>query len=131
MSDQEPPEETGLRIATLHRGRDEELRINWSEYEGSPYLSLRIWSRDYRGRFWPDRRRGCSIRIRELGQVAEAIGTARAYAASIGVGCDATAPRPAAGGPARRRSAAPRRTRRAGPGHPRGDAGASEPFSEF
>lgn len=71
-----PPPETGERLLTIDRGPGEELRIVWAEYRGSPYVGLRIWTKDRRGRWWPDRTRGMSVRIRELGQVAEAISIA-------------------------------------------------------
>lgn len=83
MSPQSPPAETGQRIATLDRGPDEQVRINWSEYESHAYISLRMWTRDRRGQWWPDSRRGLSIRIRELGQVAEAIAVAIDHAENL------------------------------------------------
>lgn len=72
-----PPKESGKRLAALRRGESEELRISWDEYQGNPYVSLRVWARDRLGRWWPDARRGCSIRVRELQQVARAIEVAR------------------------------------------------------
>jgi hypothetical protein len=68
-----PPEENGRRLATVSRGPDEELRVNWSFYENKPFLSLRIWTRDDHGQWWPDGKRGVAIRIRELPDIAEAI----------------------------------------------------------
>jgi len=37
-TDGHPPEDTGRRLATCPRGKEEELRISWCEYEGNPYL---------------------------------------------------------------------------------------------
>ncbi|MBV8611806.1 MAG: hypothetical protein JO034_30735 [Singulisphaera sp.] len=71
-----PPEDTGRRLATCPRGKEEELRISWCEYEGNPYLNLRIWKRDQHGRgWWPDKR-GIAIRVRELPDLAEALAAA-------------------------------------------------------
>jgi hypothetical protein len=72
-----PPPEHGRRLATIPRPKDdEEIRINWCEYEGHPYLSIRFWCRADDGQFWPDKHRGFSIRIRELPDVAAAIAEA-------------------------------------------------------
>jgi hypothetical protein len=76
-----PPEEQGRRLATLERPKDrEEIRINWCEYEGNPYLNIRVWAEGHDGRFWPQRERGFSIRVRELPDVAEAIAEAMTLA---------------------------------------------------
>ena len=72
-----PPPEQGKRLATIPRPKDdEEIRISWCEYEGHPYLGIRFWKRGDDGQFWPDKHRGFSIRLRELPDVAEAIGEA-------------------------------------------------------
>ena len=71
-----PPEDTGQRLATVARSPDEELRVSWCTYEGRPYLSLRLWTRDDRGGWWPDSKKGITVRIRELADVAEAIAEA-------------------------------------------------------
>jgi hypothetical protein len=71
-----PPGETGRRISTIPRGDNEELRISWDEFNSHPYLSLRLWTRDRQGRWWPDARRGLSIRLRELEDVRTALDAA-------------------------------------------------------
>jgi hypothetical protein len=72
-----PPPETGRRLATLSRPRDDdEIRITWSEFEGNPYVGVRFWRRGDDGQFWPDKHRGFSIRLHELADVAEAIAAA-------------------------------------------------------
>jgi hypothetical protein len=71
-----PPAENGRRIGTLKRSADEEVRINWSEFEGKPYVSLRLWKRGDDANWWPDGKRGISIRIRELPDLATAIAQA-------------------------------------------------------
>ena len=68
-----PPQESGDRLATLSRGPDEELRVNWDRYNDRNFVSLRVWKRQ-RGQWWPAH--GCSVRIRELADFAEAIATA-------------------------------------------------------
>ena len=50
--------------------------MSWCTYEGRPYLSLRLWTRDDRGGWWPDSKKGITVRIRELADVAEAIAEA-------------------------------------------------------
>jgi hypothetical protein len=72
----QPPQENGRRLASIRRGPDEELRVHWSEYQRRPFLSLRIWTRDPQGGWWPDGKRGVAIRIRELADLAEAIAEA-------------------------------------------------------
>ena len=87
-----PPEDTGQRLATRPRGKDEELRISWCEYEGNPYLNLRIWKCDrfHRG-WWPDKR-GIAIRVRELPDLAEALAAALDLAAKHQAGRPALSP---------------------------------------
>ncbi|MGA2699600.1 MAG: PC4/YdbC family ssDNA-binding protein [Isosphaeraceae bacterium] len=71
-----PPTENGPRIGTIQRSADEEIRVNWSEFEGKPFISLRLWKRGDDGQWWPDAKRGMSVRIRELPDLAAAIAEA-------------------------------------------------------
>jgi hypothetical protein len=71
-----PPQENGQRLATIDRSETEQIRINWSEYEGKPFFSIRMWKRGDDGQFWPDPKRGISIRVRELPDLAEGIAQA-------------------------------------------------------
>jgi hypothetical protein len=71
-----PPKESGTRIGTIKRSDSEELRINWQEFEGKPFVSLRMWTRANDGTWWPDPKRGLSFRLRELGDVGEALASA-------------------------------------------------------
>ena len=71
----EAPKEEGKRLGVLRRD-GEELSIVWSEYEGRPYLSLRIWTKGTNGVFYPDKARGFTIRLRELPDFADAIESA-------------------------------------------------------
>lgn len=84
-----PAEDKGRRLATIpRRGRDEaleELRISLEEYQGHPYLSVRLWTKGGgSGEFFPTRK-GCSIRISEAEQVSAALleGHALAVAGSV------------------------------------------------
>jgi hypothetical protein len=87
-----PPEDRGERLATLPRERDgTELRVSRQEYEGRPYLSLRVWRRDHDGGWWPTRK-GLSIRTSEAQHVAEALAAAVSRV-------PAQAPRPVAADP--------------------------------
>lgn len=79
----EPPKESGKRLATIPRGDDAELRVVWDEYEGKPYVGIRVWElRD--GTAYPTKT-GCTVRLRELADFADGIGLAiaeaQAYAA--------------------------------------------------
>lgn len=83
----EPPKETGKRLATIPRGDDAELRIVWDEYEGRPYVAIRLWQG--KGAMFPTKT-GCTVRVRELADFAEgvaaAIEEAKAWAAQRGGG---------------------------------------------
>lgn len=69
-----PPAENGRRLATFVRGNGVELRVNFSTYQDKPFLSLRVWERDQQsGEWWPCKGKGCSIRISEAGELAEAL----------------------------------------------------------
>ena len=69
-----PPVDSGTRIGTIRRSATEEIRVSWNEYEGKPFINIRLWREaDDGSGFWPDSRRGISIRIRELAQLGVAI----------------------------------------------------------
>ena len=68
-----PPQENGRRIATIERSDTEQIWINLCQYEGKPYVSVRLWKRNDQGQWWPDGKRGMSWRIRELPDIAEAV----------------------------------------------------------
>lgn len=79
-SEKAAPQENGVRLATMKRGDDEELRVNWSEYNGKNFLSVRVWSRS--GEAWfPMKEKGVTIRLHELGDFAEGVGRALDLAA--------------------------------------------------
>lgn len=88
------PADEGTRLATIHRSADAELRVSWRTYENHPFVSLRIWTRGGSGGWWPDAKRGLSIRIRELPDIAAAIASAMDMA-EAGQQHQATRPVPA------------------------------------
>lgn len=78
------PVDRGERLATFPRTDAEELRVTWDQYDGRPYLSLRVWTRNAAGAWWPDKAKGCTVRLRELATFAEAVEAALARAADLG-----------------------------------------------
>jgi len=66
------PVENGPRVATIARSADEEMRVNWSEFECCSFVQIRIW-KHRSGQWWPDVKRGLCVRIRELPSFAAAI----------------------------------------------------------
>jgi hypothetical protein len=115
-----PPAQRGEVLAVLRRGHGEELRVVLDEYEGHAYLALRVWAPGPDGRLLPVRGKGCSVRLREATEVADAL--LRGLDLAEG---DEGPPRrpPAARGrqAARRPSAAPARS----------SGSAEAPFDEF
>lgn len=67
------PQETGEILAIFPRGRSEELRVALAEFEGSPYVSLRVWAAGSDGQLWPVKGKGVSIRLREVADLAAAL----------------------------------------------------------
>lgn len=60
----------------IPRGEAEELRVSLDEYQGHPFVSIRVWALGRDGQWWPVRGKGCTIRVREMGQVIAALGRA-------------------------------------------------------
>ena len=69
----EGPVENGKRLVTLPRGMSEEMRVNWSAFNGHPFLHLRLWRCGLDGVWRPDRVRGCTVKVRELASFADAV----------------------------------------------------------
>jgi hypothetical protein len=71
------PVESGHRLACFDRrsddGRTTQLRVNWATFNGHPYLSLRVWALLDDGRWVPDSRRGCTVKLRELEEFRDAV----------------------------------------------------------
>lgn len=60
-----PPEPRGRILLECERGTDTLLRVSLDEWEGKPFVSLRVWERSRDGAFWPTKR-GCSVRLSEI-----------------------------------------------------------------
>jgi hypothetical protein len=75
------PEPSGEVLATFprkaHDGPECELRVSLEEYQGNPFVSVRVWERDQAGQWWPTKK-GVSVRMGEADGVAEALLRARA-----------------------------------------------------
>ena len=133
-----PPQETGQRIATFQRHAGEELRVNLAEYEGHPYVSLRVWAPGPDGQLLPIRGKGLSIKVREVAGLAEALGQLAADLDQQGQG-QGTAPpveRRQPDRPAVRGHHLPTTNRPAGTGSPRPpwqeqELGPADAFDEF
>ncbi len=69
----EPVAPRGTKLAAIPRGTHEELRVSLDEYEGHPFVSLRMWARAADGPWLPVRGKGCTVRLRELEAVADAL----------------------------------------------------------
>lgn len=70
------PVDTAERLATLERSENEEVRVSWAEYEGKPFLSIRLWTRGADGQWWPDKTKGITVRLRELATFADGLALA-------------------------------------------------------
>ncbi len=99
-----PPEERGQRLATFVRDRgDSELRVCLDEYEGHPFVSVRLWTRGPDG--WFPTPKGCSIRMGELRGLLDALAPLAGRPDSLPQGRQE--PRQQAAAPRSERSAAP------------------------
>lgn len=78
------PVENGQRLATFARGMSEELRVNWSQYNGHHFIALRVWHCGVDGKYRPDRARGCTVKLRELEEFSRAIQAAVEMATAHG-----------------------------------------------
>lgn len=68
-----PPAESGERLAVFPRGEGSELRVTLAEFNGNPFISLRVWEQNQAGDWWPVKGKGCSVRLSEAGGLAEAL----------------------------------------------------------
>lgn len=66
-----PPIEDG-RLATFRRSETTELRVNLTEYQGRPFISLRVWEHS-NGQWLPCKGKGCSVRLSEIDGLVEAL----------------------------------------------------------
>jgi len=68
------PVDEGVKLATLSRGPDVELRIRAKEFKGHRFIDVREWSRKAADQdWWPVKGRGITIKMRELAQVIAAL----------------------------------------------------------
>jgi hypothetical protein len=67
------PVDRGERLATVARSDSGEVRVSWDSDEGRLCLSIRLWTRNARGEWWPDKAQGISVRVRELADFAAAV----------------------------------------------------------
>jgi hypothetical protein len=73
---QRPPGEQGTVLAVLPRHGGEEMHVSLCDYNGHPYVSLRVWAPGTDGQLWPMKARGCSVRVKEIMPVARALAEA-------------------------------------------------------
>ena len=59
-------------LATIDRRDGEQIRIAWAEYNGTPFLDLRVYFRDTSGE-WRPTRKGITLRPDQLDELASAI----------------------------------------------------------
>jgi len=80
MSD--APDDDGVKLATIARGGDREVRIRWREFKGHRFVDVREWAASAQtGEWWPVKGRGLSLKPRELGAVLGALRQASELAA--------------------------------------------------
>lgn len=72
----QPPQDEGRRLATIQRSESEEVRLSWCEWNGKPFVNLRLWTRDASGGWWPSKDKGMTVKVRELADLADGIGEA-------------------------------------------------------
>lgn len=75
-------EDTSTRLATLPRSDSEEMRVEWSEYKGHHFFSLRVWNKGSDGQWRPVKAKGCTVKRRELSALSDAVEQALALAAT-------------------------------------------------
>jgi hypothetical protein len=73
------PTDDGVKLGTVSRGRDKELRIRAKEFNGHPFIDVREWSRQAADQgWWPVKGRGVTIKLREVAEVIAALEAAAA-----------------------------------------------------
>jgi len=80
----EAPDDDGVKLATISRGGDREVRIRWREFKGHRFVDVREWAASaHTGGWWPVKGRGLSIKPRELEAVLGALRQASELAADL------------------------------------------------
>lgn len=73
----EAPTDDGVRLATIARSGDRELRLRLCRYKGHAYIDVREWAASPQtGEWWPVKGKGTTIKPRELEAVLAALQTA-------------------------------------------------------
>ena len=67
------PVENGERLVTIPRNDNDELRLNWAEYNGHNFLNVRVWTQGDDGQLFPHRDKGLTVRVAELADFAEGV----------------------------------------------------------
>ena len=69
----DPLGDSGVKIATLNRGPNRELRIRWKTFKGFPFLDIREWSINNDNSQWfPAKGKGITVKPKELEALADA-----------------------------------------------------------
>lgn len=72
------PVDDGVKLATIARAPNRELRMRWREFKGHQFLDIREWTRsEASGEWWPMKGKGITIKARELTDVIGACEAAR------------------------------------------------------
>lgn len=69
----QPPEDSGVRLATFSRPRGEEIRLSVSYYDNKSYIRAQIWAENERGQMWPVKGRSITFRSDELESLVAAL----------------------------------------------------------
>jgi Transcriptional Coactivator p15 (PC4) len=70
----EPLTDDGLKLASINRGPNRELRVRWREFKGHQFLDIREWSVNIGNAQWfPTKGKGVTVKARELNDFATAI----------------------------------------------------------
>ena len=71
-----PPQEQGERLACFDRAKGEQLRVTLETFNGYPFVRLAVWAAGNDGQVWPVKGRAVTLKMRELGPLAEALAAA-------------------------------------------------------
>jgi hypothetical protein len=70
----EPLTDDGVKLATINRGPNRELRVRWKAFKGFQYLDVREWSVNVANSQWfPTKGKGVTVKARELNDFAAAV----------------------------------------------------------
>lgn len=69
---QRPPPDPGRILCRVARSDGTELRVSLHHYEGKPYVRVGPWQSSAPDA-WPEKGKGATVKVRELGAVAAAL----------------------------------------------------------